>query len=246
MEDFGFYKTIRLSNKDKVESSFSKLNNVYKDIPETKGCMENVDSNCKGWCCQIQCPQLLYSEFLLIWNYISNNWTDNQICDLIERSMMTVVSGSPTKGCVFFDNESKLCNIHKKRPLNCRIYGITPDEEFKPRYEKLKELYKSVLGAVIKPQCDLVSTCNGKEVTIEDTSKWWKKINNIERSIGLPKKMITDDIGGSYRTPHDHILFYTMPENVLNGLESIRNYEDHLEKIKAVKNIVNVIRNTFK
>jgi len=128
---------------------------------------------------------------------------------------------------------------------NCRIYGITPNEEFEPRYLRLKEEYKSILGAVVKPQCKLVSTIDDKEVTKEDTDAWWAKLVEIERFIGIPKDMITDAMGGSYRTPHDHVLLYNMPENLLNALSGIKKYTDEFDKKRAIKELVQVIKNVF-
>ena len=42
-----------------VEPAFSKLCNLYAKIPDTEGCMENLDT-CGGWCCKLQSPQVLY------------------------------------------------------------------------------------------------------------------------------------------------------------------------------------------
>lgn len=250
MKDFEFYKTIRASNKkDKLIKAFSKLHNFYNTIPDTKGCMENISTEgvgCKAWCCLVQTPQLLYSEFLLIWDHISKNWSDDDICDLFEKCMLNAVNKIPSKGCVFFDEKKYHCKIHKKRPYNCRIYGITPDEEFIPKYEKLKDEYKTILGAVIKPQCSLVSTVDEKEITKKDTDDWWEELVEIERSIGIPIDMITDAIGGSYRTPHDHVLLYNMPENVLNALSGIKQYTDEFDKKKAIKELIQVIKNVFR
>ena len=249
MKDFEFYKTIRLFKNKQVDKIFSKLHNIYKIIPETMGCMENISivgEGCKAWCCRIQTPQLFYSEFLLIWQYISKNWNDDEICDLLEKCMLNAVNEIPSKGCVFLNEKTNQCKIHKKRPYNCRIYGITPKEEFNPRYEKLKEEYKSILGAVINPQCNLVSTIDGKEVTVEGINKWWNKIIEVERELGIPKDMTNDEMGGSYRSQHDHVLLYNMPENVLNSLAGIKMYKDFAERITAVKEIVLCIRNHFK
>jgi Txe/YoeB family toxin of Txe-Axe toxin-antitoxin module len=139
-----------------------------------------------------------------------------------------------------------MCEVHKVRPYNCRIYGITPNEEFEPRYEKLKKEYDSILGAVIKPQCGLVSTVDDKEITKKDIDDWWEELVEIERSIGIPKDMITDAMGGSYRTPHDHVLLYNMPENVLNALSGIKQYTDEFDKKKAIKELIQVIKNVFR
>jgi hypothetical protein len=139
-----------------------------------------------------------------------------------------------------------MCKVHDERPYNCRVYGITPDEEFNPRYERLKEDYKSVIGAVIKPQCELVKTVNEEPISIEDTGRWWRDLVRIECSIGIPENMVTDSMGGSYRTPHDHVLLYNMPENVLNALSGIKKYTDEKRKQIAIKELIQVIRNVFK
>jgi len=160
--------------------------------------------------------------------------------------MLNAVGILPTKQCVFFQSETKLCSIHKVRPYNCRIYGITPAEEFNPRYERLKKEYEQIPGAVIRPQCDLVSTEDGSVVTTKDTDKWWDKVVEVERKIGIRKNLITDEMGGSYRTPHDHILLYLMPENVLNGLAGIRNYDEWQKKVEAVDNLISVMKEHFR
>jgi Fe-S-cluster containining protein len=250
MKDFEFYKTIRSSNKkEKLIKAFSKLHNFYNKIPDTKGCMENINAEggaCGAWCCKIQTPQLLYSEFLLLWNFVSKNWDDDEVCDLFERCMSNAVNPLPSKGCVFFDNDTCMCKVHNVRPYNCRIYGITPDEEFNPRYERLKKEYDRIVGAVIRPQCSLVSTEDDSEITKEQIDEWWEKLVEIERSIGIPKDMVSDSIGGSYRTPHDHVLLYNMPENLLNALSGIKQYDDEFDKKRAIKELVQVIRNVFK
>jgi hypothetical protein len=248
LKDFEFYKTIRLSKNDRVKKSFPKLHNIYNSIPETKGCIENINKKdgCKGHCCKFQVPQILYSEFLLLWDYICKNWTDEEICDLFERCMVTAVNELPSKCCVLFDEKKFTCMAHKKRSYNCRIYSITPDEEFNPRYEKLKKEYDKIIGSVIFPQCNLVSTCDGSKITTEDTDRWWNKIIEVERYIGIPENMINDEMGGSYRTPHDHILLYNMPENVLNSLAGIKMYEKFEDRVKAVQDIISCIKKHFK
>jgi len=247
MSPFDFYKNIKIDDP-KVSNIFLKLNKFYDSIPETKGCMENINKKkgCGGWCCLVQTPQLLYSEFLLIWDHLSKTLSDDEICELFEKCMLNAVDNVPSKGCVFFDKKTKLCKIHKVRPYNCRIYGITPPEEFNPRYEKLKKEYMGVVGAVIKPQCDLVSEVDDVEITVDEINQWWLELNNIEKSIGIPEEMINDKVGGSYRTPHDHILLYNMPDNVLNAIAGIKMYDDCTAKISTIKQLIQVIKDVFK
>lgn len=103
---------------------------------------------------------------------------------------------------------------------NCRIYGITPYEEFHPRYLRMVEKYKGVVGAVIKDQCDLVKP--DKPVNEKDTDNWWNKLVDIEHFIGIQKNLINDGDGGSYRMPHDHIIYYFLSDDILEGLQHIR------------------------
>lgn len=242
-----FYQRIRVSSK-KVRNSFSSLHNLYNIIPDTKGCMENIEEQecCGGWCCKVQTPQLLYCEFLLIWNHLSKTLGDDELCELLRKCMINATKDSPSKGCIFFDNTKKMCKIHEVRPYNCRIYGITPDKEFNERYERLKEQYKDVKNAKIEKQCSLVSTEDGYEITSEDTDRWWVKLNKIEKSIGIKKGDITDEAGGSYRAPHDHVLLYNMPDNILSGIAGIRLYDSYVDKMTAIDDIIKNIKKHFK
>lgn len=244
---FDFYKEIRLKDNTKVKKSFNKLVDIYNSIPDTKGCLENISKGvgCGGWCCKYQTPQLLYSEFLYLYNDIYTSFSNESFIEILKKSMINSVDSNPTKGCVFFDDSTKLCKCHLVRPLNCRIYGITPFEEFNPRYERLKEQYKYTLGAIIKQQCDLVSTINGKEITTKDTNKWWVQLKKVEKSIGIKDELINDKMGGTYRTPHDHIILYLMPDNVIMALNGIRMYEKHEDKICAVNSLIDTIKYFF-
>jgi Fe-S-cluster containining protein len=246
METFGFYKTIKTGSR-KPKNAFSKLHNLYNNIPDTVGCMDNIakEGGCGGWCCECQSPQLLYSEFLNLWNSVMRDWDVEQICDVIEKSLQNYVMGSTTKGCVFFDKNTKMCRVHKKRPYNCRIYGITPEEEFKPRLERMKAVYKDVADAIIKDQCHLIKTADGKEVTTEDTDKWWMKLVEIERGIGIPKENVNDDMGGSYRTPHDHVLLYMLPDFIMQKLQEIRFIDNQIEKMEIVSKYMDAVRRSM-
>lgn len=215
-----FYK-IKVE-KDKLHRAFSKLNSLYALIPNTSGCMENncKEKGCGSWCCVIQSPQMLYVEFLHTLDSILKNWTIEQISEIIDRSVYHYVTDFPIKGCIFFNKDTNLCNCHKSRCYNCRIYGITPYEEFHPRYLRMAEKYKGVVGAIIKDQCDLVKP--DKPVNEKDTDNWWNKLVDIEHFIGIQRNLINDGDGGSYRMPHDHIIYYFLSDDILEGLQHIR------------------------
>lgn len=209
---------------------YNDLRKLYSSIPDTKGCMENI-GKCKGWCCSFQNPQVLYVEFSHVWNHILQCWHIDEIADLLEKAIRLYVSDIPTKGCIFWNCETKMCRIHDLRPFNCYIYGITPQEEFTPRYERLKQEYKDDPCATVRDQCNLVSAKNGEEVTTEDTDRWWKDLVELESSIGVDRSDINDGMEGSYRTYHDHMLIRLMPEDIFEKLQSIRLFSHHKNKV---------------
>jgi len=218
-----------------LKKSRQLLKELYAKIPETKGCLENInkENGCMGWCCSCQTPQVLYSEFLNTWNYVVHNCDNDKILNLIGRCLRSYLFGNKEKACVFWDKETKLCSQHETRCYNCRIYGITPEEEFKPRYERLKVIYPD-----IKPQCTLVKTESGKEVTKQDIDKWWEYLKFIEMSIGISRDLIHDDIDGSYRTYHDHILIHVLGDDGMEYLSKVRQTNDLLIKENVYKDVM--------
>jgi len=227
--------------KRTTKQILNQLVQLYKKIPETKGCLENInkEGGCKGWCCSLQSPQVLKIEFVNSWNYVLNNFAIEEMEKLVFDAINTYLLNWTTKGCIFFDKESKLCKQHSTRGLSCRTYGIIPAKEFKLNYERLKKLYHNKIGAVIKDQCDLISTINGSKVTIKDTDSWWNSLVKIEKEFGVSKNRINDDLGGSYRTYHDHLLIHLYGEDVLENLSIIRTNGTDEEKMQATISLVN-------
>ena len=223
----------------KIQEAKQRLHVLYSKIPDTKGCMENInkEQGCNAWCCKINTPQVLYIEFLNAWEHIAKKWERKDILILIERTLNKYVYNNKDKSCVFINHETNFCNIHDKRPFNCRIYGITPEEEFKPRYERLKVIYPE-----IKDQCNLVSTVDGSVVSTKNTENWWLEANSIEMSVGIKKEMISDDVGGSYRTYHDHILVHVFGENSMYLLSDLRQFSSDDQKEKTIANMLDSLK----
>lgn len=222
-----------------------KLKNVYAKIPETTGCMEHIakppdQGGCNGFCCRIQQPQVLYVEFLNAWRHIMANWSYEDIINIVESAIKDYVDNSPTKGCIFFDKESMMCRVHDKRPLVCFLYGITPEEEYKPRLERLRILYQGT-SAVFRDQCKLVKTIDGKSVTKEDTDRWWKQIVAIEETF-VNKENIHDEVGGSYRRFSEHILLHLFSDETLNNFQILRVHGNDQEKRLAIMSFMAVVK----
>ena len=234
-----------------LDKAFENLNEVYKHMPETKGCMDHIskpvaEGGCGSWCCQVQQPQVLYTEFRNAWSHIVEKWDAKDILDLVEAAMRSYLSNVPTKGCIFWHREEHICKQHNTRPYSCRVYGITPDAEFKPRFERLKVLYQDHVGAIFRDQCNLVKTCNGKKVTTEDTHKWWSSLEKVEQSIGIDKKDITEAPGGSYRTYPEHILNHMLSKKVIDALQTLRVHGSESDKCMAIVGLMEGARTNLK
>lgn len=228
--------------KDILKKATSSLQSLYAKIPETKGCMENIET-CRAWCCKVQNPQVLYVEFLNTWETMMRTWELDDILTVVEDSVMCYISRETTKGCVFFDKEKYLCKQHKTRCFNCRIYGITPKEEFEPRYLAMKELLKKYPNAIFHNQCNLVSTKDGSPIEVGQTDIWWKKLTGIENFIGIERNRINDGKTGTYRTYHDHILLNLLPDDILSMLTKLKTSEVRPEdRYECIKSFMKCLR----
>jgi len=186
--------------------------------------------NCK----QIQ-PSVLYVEFLYTWKYILDNYDLDWIVNLIEKALDSYLSGVVNKGCIFLDFSSNLCSQHETRPLSCREYSITPEEEFNRKLVQLRIHYKDRPDAIFRDQCNLVSTEDGSKVTAKDTNKWWQELKTIEENFGIDKKRISDDLGGTYRTYPEHILMKVFSSQMIDTLQVLKQYGSEQEKHMVVK-----------
>lgn len=223
----------------KIKESIVSLNVLYNKIPKTKGCLENItkENGCKAWCCHSQNPQVLYVEFLNTWNTVIKTWHDERFESLIEKCLRKYLFPEDDKGCIFIDSDTHKCLQHESRPFNCRIYGIIPDEEFKPRYERLKVIYPDT-----REQCNLVSTIDGEKITVKHTENWWLEANAIEMSIGVSKELINDSSQGSYRTYHDHFLIQMLGEQGMEQISNLRVNGTKENKEITISNIMSAIK----
>ena len=240
---YEFYK--KETDSELLSESRKKLRSLYKQVPDTKGCMENIakEDGCGAWCCVKQNPQLMYVEFLNTWHNILKNEAPDKIASLVIKAVRKYLDNAPTKGCMMHDKDTKQCTIHFTRPLNCRMYSQIPEEEFKPRYERLKVLYQNIPDAIIMPQCDLTETI-GDKPTIEQSDRWQKELEKIEQSVGIPKNQITDEENGSYRTFQDHILLRMCGASFLARLTVVKLTGTKEAQEQFVKELVQNMRKT--
>jgi Fe-S-cluster containining protein len=239
---YQFYKT--KYSDGVLKKSRKELKRLYEQVPETEGCKENIakEGGCGAWCCEHQTPMVMYAEFLNTWNTILNMRPADKIASLLVKAVRLYLNGKPTKGCIFWDRSSKLCTQHSTRPLNCRVYGQIPDEEFKPRYERLKVMYKDSPSAVIREQCGIVKSV-GIRPTKKDTDTWQHHLEQIEAGL-VPKDLIHDRVGGSYRTYHDHILLRMGNPDFLAELTDVRLTGTKEQKEEYVAKLVAKLKKT--
>jgi|TARA_Y100000310_G_scaffold344276_1_gene456160 Fe-S-cluster containining protein len=233
--------------KKKLGNVLKHLHNLYSKLPATEGCMEYInkpkeEGGCGCHCCHFISPQLLKIEFLNTWRHTVTGWTLEQIADLVEAAMNDYLDDKTSKGCVFLDRETSMCRQHDTRPLSCRSYGITPKEEFNSRYIRLKILYQDDITAVIKPQCNLVHTKDGRKVTVENTNSWWRELQALEAKIGIDRKDMTDEPGGTYRNYPEHILMHLLTTDNIQRLQQLRVYGNKLEKHAAKNEFMKYVR----
>lgn len=231
---------------EKLDKAFERLEKLYARIPETFGCLEYIkkdrkDGGCGGVCCSIQCPQLLYCEFLRTLNEILDKWSAEKLLDIIEKAIKTYLYNLPTKGCILWNKDTKLCKCHNSRPLACFMYSIESDEEFVPKMERLIESYKDEPLAIFMKQCRKCKTKDGKLISKEEHDILWKELVEIEKSIGIEENKINDDVDGTYRTFHDHLLIFLLPNYMFKNLSEVRRFGNQEEKEKVVSTFMNVL-----
>lgn len=192
--------------------------------------------------CKFQNPQVLSIEWKNTWSHVLKEWSIDEIIDVVEKAVRNYLTDVPTKGCIFWNEDTKMCKVHETRPYNCRIYGITPEEEFKPRYERLKKMYEGNILAVVRDQCDLVSTESGDPVTIEQSTRWWTEAVSAERASGTPMGRINDEPGGLYLTYHDHLLLQIMSNSIMGELQALRQGGEREQKEIYIRTMINGLR----
>jgi hypothetical protein len=218
---------------DKFREAEFKINVVYDSLPKTIGCKKNiadVENSCGAWCCEEQNPSVWFCEFLNTLSSFMFKMDPVDFSKLIELCLKKYLLIDRSRGCVFWDSDTKLCKQHESRPINCYFYGVIPKEEFEPRYKRLK-----VLNNDIKPQCDRISLEDGSKFTSKSLiDKSFNDIKLIETDIGVPDEFLNDDQRGSYRTYTEHILLWVLGEDQMCNLSEIRSSSSILDKKKLI------------
>jgi len=194
------------------------LNILYDGMPETSGCekCEEVNQENAYWCCLKQSPSMYYVEFLEVWDEM-RTWSKQDKGYIIVRAIKNYLTDDKQKGCIFYDDK---CLVYKKRPYQCRIYGVIPEENWNKRWETLKSREGESFSSL--PQCNLVTS--EKPISAKQDDKWFQHTQDTERKLGLSELTIRahDSENGSYHTFHDHLLLELFPPETLSVLTKVK------------------------
>jgi len=197
-----------MSTKKSLKEVLDKIYNEY-----------NLKTTCPGncFCCSVACPQMAYSEFLSLIDFIYNKLDKNFRNAIIKNSIRYFFSNSLVKPCSLLVD--KRCVCYEDRPLSCRLYGIIPKEMFEKRVEgfiKNTGLKKEEIP--LNTQCQYVKRVDNSipltEKMIEDL---YAKINNLDMGVGnFTKQQIKKRY--NQRTFHDWMMRFIFGEENLCGL----------------------------
>lgn len=198
---------------------FENLNKIHSIIPQTKCKRRNE-------CCKAGCPHMYFVEFVYILDYIKDNVSRDVLLNVIFTCIDNFFSDDVIKICPLFTGDG--CYIYQARSVNCRLYGIIPDEIYKKRQNRpgdeftmSAEEIKEALGLTdinevpLYHQCPYVSPIKGtgEEITVEVYNQIFDDLANIEKD--FIQESGIDIPFTSYKTFHDHYLWFVGGDEML-------------------------------
>jgi Fe-S-cluster containining protein len=228
-------KTKKITLKD-------KLAQIYNTADLRTTCAHNCS------CCKVACPSMNFSEYTQlmqeIWDKESKERKSDLICKSLEYffhndfnkfGMETMV-----KPCMLLDDKG-MCSYYESRPLNCRLYGLWPEDVYKARVDRFEKAYQGLLTRDQLPlntQCPNVRRVDpSKPLTKEVFDEMFARLDDLDRQIiGFSNVQIKNR--ENYRTLHDWILYKIFGSETLSNLTTFmmaankETIADQLEQIK--------------
>ena len=182
----------------------------------------SLDTNCcrQGGCCRVACPQLHYSEAAVIWNKILTDWDRESKKRFLMDGVRHFFSRSLIKPCPIFDGNG--CRTYEDRPLNCRLYGLVPQEQYAKRVEKLMQRLQLPMDKIpLNQQCQWVKRVNGEPLTAEAIERLDAALDQIDAVLISEGKRMAEakakvSKGWNYRTISDWALYFVFGEDFLS------------------------------
>jgi len=212
-------------SKKKVAKKRTDLRSVLQSIYHDNVSLETTCCHsCE--CCKVAMPQINYSEFVQIVTTLWNEKPESEILDLISTSLEYFFRyeyekwgmESLVKPCMFLKEDR--CTVYVDRPLNCRLYGLWPEDDYEDRVQKFAAAYE-VHGLKrddlpLNRQCAFVKRVdNETELTAEVIQSLFDKLDKLDATTGnfTPAQIRQKE---NYRTFHDWLLLKVFGEEELS------------------------------
>ena len=189
-------------------------------------------------CCRVACPQMKFCEASSLLDHIWANWSSEDKKALLVTCVHYFFSDSLLKPCPILNGNE--CREYARRSLNCRLYGMWPQDSWEERVEMFSKntglprnklpLNKQCPNVRRKkqicPECKqdpkLVASCqkcNGTgmfqppPLTIDQISKLFEDLDKADKVLGVSELKISTS--WNYRTLHDWVLVKFWGEDAL-------------------------------
>lgn len=176
---------------------FDALERVYAELPVTKcpGC---------GRCC-FESPGLFFLEYLSLLDLISA-WPKPRREELVTAACRELLFSwiEPERSCLFLD-EARRCTIYERRPLTCRLFGLSAPEDPELAQEELRlsaeeearqlrllgvEIPEATLGRAVA-SCDRVRTLRGRRPRV-DPDAFAERVAELDEQL-LPRDLVRQE-----------------------------------------------------
>lgn len=193
-----------ISLKDKIASIYSVV---------------SLETTCPGHCvcCHVACPQMNYSEFLVIVNYIYDSFPKEIRVEILKKSIEYFFSSNIVKPCPLLIG--KRCSVYKVRPLSCILYGLWPDDMYNERVEKFEQVSGLKKEEIpLNTQCEYVKRVDDSiPLTKEIIEAMYLALNELDVQVGdFTKEQVEKKY--NQRTWHDWFMVNVFGESNLYDL----------------------------
>jgi len=243
------------TNSKEAKEKYETLRKLYKKIPPTKCLVCPGKKGVEADCCKTFSPPLLLVEFMAILDQLEDQ-TEEEAKDLLFRCHESFLDPGFTKKCVLL--EGLLCSVYQARPYSCRMFGVTPHEEWVERLGK-----KAEETGLPSEEIPFAEQCEGikikkkskiKKISKESSNLIYKAIHDLDISLFEDFYLGEGVVMGSMTyLPFDaHYLSVFIGPESLDILADIKidlrkskqsgNEEEYAKKVKNVQEFLEEIK----
>lgn len=228
-------KNIKRTSLKKTVTLKDKLISIYKTV--------NLETTCPGHCvcCNVACPQMNYSEFLVIVNHIYDNFPKEKRMEILKKSIEYFFSSKIVKPCPLLIG--KRCSVYEIKPLSCSMYGLWPEDMYNERVEKFQEATGMKKEEIpLNTQCQYVHRVDPSvPLTREVIESLYDQLNELDKGVG---DFSDEQIKKKYnqRTWHDWFMVNVFGENNLYDMSRFYLAAENQSVVdEFVKNLQDVV-----